>query len=54
MSDIQRMSYKDRIQEIAEDIAYLRFGKDFYDLSEEEKDRIYEEATRNYTESSIP
>lgn len=29
------MSYKNEIQEYVDDLAYQRYGKDFYDLTEE-------------------
>lgn len=42
------MSYKDEIQEIAFEIAFQKYDKDFYDLTEKQRDKVYEEAQEAY------
>jgi hypothetical protein len=42
------MSYKDDIQVHADEIAWAKYGKDFYDLTEEQQDKVYEEAQELY------
>lgn len=45
------MGYKDDIQEQADEIAFQKYGKDFYDLSEKQQDEVYEEAQEAYTDN---
>lgn len=46
------MSYKDDIQEIADEIAWEKYGKEsFYDLTEEQQDKVYEEAQERYVDN---
>ena len=47
------MSYKDETQEIAHEIAWEEHGKDFYDLTEEEQDKVYARAQEIYTDSFV-
>ncbi len=42
--------YKYEIQQAAEELAWSRFEKDFYDLSSKRQDELYQEAERNYRE----
>ena len=44
------MSYKDDIQVHADEIAWGEYGKDFYDLSEKEQDKVYEAAQELYVD----
>lgn len=44
------MSYKDEIQEHADDLAYQKYGKDFYDLTEEQQEEIYKEAQEMFND----
>ena len=41
---------KDRIAEIAEDLADKRFGKGFYDLTEAEQTKVYADAESDYAD----
>ncbi len=43
--------YKDRIQARADQLAFERYEKDFYDLPEAQRDAIYTEANRDVIES---
>lgn len=45
------MSYKDAIQEFADEIAFGKYGKDFYDLTEKQRDEVYEQAMEQYTDN---
>lgn len=45
-----KMNYKDTIQEYADEIAEKEHGKDFYDLSEKEQDKVYKEAQEMYVD----
>jgi len=38
------MNYKEAIQLRADEIAWEKYGKEFYDLNENEQDKVYEEA----------
>lgn len=44
------MDYKEAIQVHADEIAWDKYGKDFYDLSEDEQDKVYEEAQEQYVD----
>jgi len=43
------MSYKDEIQERADELAFERYDKDFYDLTEEQRDKVYEYDQNSWT-----
>ena len=43
-------SYKDDIQQIADEIANEEYQKDFYDLSAEQQDKVYGQAIERYTD----
>lgn len=45
-----KMNYKEAIQEYADEIAWKEYGKDFYDLSEKEQDKVYEMAQERYVD----
>lgn len=45
------MSYKDEIQEQADEIAWRDYGLDFYDLTEKQRDKVYEQAQEAYTDN---
>jgi len=38
------MDYKERIEAKAHDLAYEQHGEDFYDLSEDLQEKVYQEA----------
>lgn len=42
------MSYKDDIQEHANEIASQKYDKDFYDLTEKQQDEVYTQAQEQY------
>lgn len=46
-------SYKDDIQERANEIASGKYGKDFYDLTEKQQDKVYEEAQEAQTDHYV-
>jgi len=44
------MSYKDEIQQFADELAAEKYDKDFYDLSEKQQDEVYAEAQERYVD----
>lgn len=44
------MSYKDDIQVHADEIAWAEHGKDLYDLTEKERDEVYQKAQEVYVD----
>lgn len=47
------MNYKEEIQERADEIAGEKYDKDFYDLTEEQQDEVYEEAQEALTDHYV-
>lgn len=47
------MSYKDEIQEHADEIAWEKYRKDFYDLTEDEQDKVWAEAEERYIDNHL-
>ena len=43
------IDYKDWVQCRADDIATERYGKDYYELDDDDQVAVYEEATNDYT-----
>lgn len=47
------MDYKEMIQQFADEIASEKYDKDFYDLTEKQKDEVYEEAQERCTDHYV-
>lgn len=47
------MNYKEAIQEYAFEIASIRYGKDVYELTEDEQDKVFQEAQEQYINEHI-